>query len=67
MFTLEEQIAEVRRELALRKSCYSGWVRKGTLTRADATRQIHLMTEVLKTLQRIDVEQRQLLLFTTHI
>jgi hypothetical protein len=66
MFTLEEQIAEVRRELALRKSCYPAWVRKGTLTQADATRQIHLMAEVLKTLQRIDVEQRQLALFTTH-
>jgi hypothetical protein len=62
MCTLEEQIAEVRRELELRRKCYPGWVRKGTLTQAAATRQLHLMAEVLNTLQRVSGEQ-QLALF----
>ena len=63
MFTLAEQIAEVQREIALRKTCYQAWVRKGTLTAADAKRQIAVMREVLRTLQLIDFAQRQLPLF----
>jgi len=66
MFTLEEQIAEVKREIGLRKACYPAWVRQGKLTQAEASRQLQLLVEVLKTLHRIDVEPRQLSLFTTH-
>jgi hypothetical protein len=61
--SLADQIREVERELALRRNCYPGWVRKGTLTQAAATRQLHLMAEVLKTLQRVGGEQQQLGLF----
>jgi hypothetical protein len=63
MYTLEEQIAEVQREIALRKACYPAWVKKGTLDPTDAKRQIALMQEVLKTLRLVDVAQRQLPLF----
>jgi len=63
MFTLEEQIAEVKREILLRKACYPAWVKHGKLTQAEASRQLQLMVEVLKTLHRLDVEQRQLALF----
>src|SRR5215510_415405 len=63
MFTLEEQMAEVQREILLRKACYPTWVRNGKLTQAEASRQLQLMVEVFKTLHRIDVEQRQLSLF----
>jgi hypothetical protein len=65
MFTLEEQIAEVKREILLRRACYPAWVRSGKLTQADASRQLHLMIEVLKILHRLDVEQRQMSLFGT--
>jgi hypothetical protein len=63
MFTLEEQIAEMKREILLRKACYPVWVKNEKLTQAEASRQLQLMVEVLKTLHRLDVEQRQLALF----
>jgi hypothetical protein len=63
MFTLEEQIAEVQREIVLRKSVYPKLVARGKLTQAEASRQLQLMVEVLKTLRRLDVEQRQMSLF----
>jgi hypothetical protein len=63
MITLAEQIAEVQRELALRRRCYPGWVAKGTLDEGEATWRVLVLTEVLKTLMRLDAEQRQLSLF----
>ena len=66
MFTLEEQIAEVKREIMLRKACYPAFVKNGKLTQAEASRQLQVMVEVLKTLRRLDVEQRQLALFATN-
>ena len=63
MIPLAEQIAEVQRELALRKQCYPGWIKRGTLDAGDAKRQILVMEEVLRTLLRLDAEQRQLSLF----
>jgi hypothetical protein len=60
MFTLEEQIAEVQRAIGLRKACYPAWVKHGKLTQAEAARQLSLMIEVLKTLHRLDGEQRQM-------
>ena len=66
MITLEEQIAEAQRELALRRRCYPGWVKAGKLTHEDAYRQLAAMAAIvdsLKTLERLEVEQRQLSLF----
>ena len=66
MIPLEEQIAEARRELALRRALYPGWVKAGKLTHEDAYRQLAAMAAIvdsLKTLQRLEVEQRQLSLF----
>jgi hypothetical protein len=40
MFTLEEQISEVKREVVLRKACYPAWVKHGKLTQAEASRQL---------------------------
>ena len=60
---LTEQMAEVQREIALRKACYPAWVKKGTLDAADAKRQIAVMQAVLKTLTLVDFAQRQLSLF----
>jgi hypothetical protein len=58
MITLAEPIAEVQRELALRKQCYPGWVKNGTLDPDDAKRHIAIMQEVLKTLRLVDFAQR---------
>jgi hypothetical protein len=63
MITLAEQIAEVQRELALRKTCYPGWVQRGKLDAGEAKWRVLVLTEVLKTLQRLDAEQRQMALF----
>jgi hypothetical protein len=64
MIPLAEQIAEVQRELALRKQCYPGWIKRGTLDAGDAKRQLLVMEEVLRTLMRLDAEQRQMSLFS---
>jgi hypothetical protein len=56
MIPLAEQIAEVRRELALRKQCYPGWVKSGKLDPGDAKWQLLVMEEVLRTLMRLDAE-----------
>jgi hypothetical protein len=63
MIPLEEQIAEAQRELALRRRCYPGWVKTGKLTHEDANRQLLAMSEIVRTLERLEVEQRQLSLF----
>lgn len=48
--SLDEQIQEVRRELALRKNAYPRWIKNGTLKEADAERQIARMQAVHDTL-----------------
>jgi hypothetical protein len=63
MITLAEQIAEIQRELALRKQCYPGWVKRGKLDAGEAKWQLLVMEEVLRTLMRLDAEQRQMSLF----
>jgi len=63
MITLAEQIAEAPRELALRRQCYPGWVKAGKLDAGDAYYQLQAMEAIVRTLQRLDVEQRQLSLF----
>jgi len=63
MITLEEQIAEAQRELALRRQCYPGWVKRGTLDAGDAYYQLQAMEAIVRTLTRLEVEQRQLSLF----
>jgi hypothetical protein len=63
MVTLEEQIAEARRELALRRQCYPAWVKAGKLTHDEAYHQLAAMAAIVQTLQRLEVEQRQLSLF----
>jgi hypothetical protein len=63
MVTLQEQIAEAQRELALRKKCYPQWVKSGKLDAGDAKYQILCLEAIVRTLMRLDAEQRQLLLF----
>jgi hypothetical protein len=63
MITLAEQLAEARRELALRRKCYPAWVKSGKLTHEQAYHQLAAMAEIVRTLMRLDAEQRQLSLF----
>jgi hypothetical protein len=65
MISLEEQIAEAQRELALRRTCYPGWVKAGRLTHASASHQLAAMAAIVRTLMRLEAEQRQLSLFAT--
>src|SRR5262245_28618226 len=65
MITLAEQIAEAQRELALRKKCYPAWVKSGKLDAGEAKYQILVQEEIVRTLMRLDAEQRQLSLFGT--
>jgi hypothetical protein len=63
MIALAEQIAEAQRELALRRQCYPQWIKRGKLDPGDAQYQIRVMEEIVRTLMRLDAEQRQLSLF----
>ena len=65
MITLAEQIAEAQRELALRRKCYPQWVKSGKLDAGDAQYQIRVQEAIVRTLMRLDAEQRQLSLFGT--
>ena len=67
MVTLDEQIDEAQRELALRRQCYPQWVKSGKLDAGDAYYQLQAMEAIVKTLQRLEVEQRQLSLFGTRV
>lgn len=58
-FTIGEQIAEIKRELALRKNCYPKWI-GGRLTRAQADKQLGAMEAALKTLEKFKRYDEQL-------
>jgi len=63
MITLQEQIAEAQRELALQHSAYPKWIKAGKLDAGQAKYQILVQQEIVRTLMRLDAEQRQLSLF----
>lgn len=51
--TLDDQIAEVKPEIAMRKRVYPRWVSDGKLTQAKMDRQIANMEAVLVTLESV--------------
>ena len=53
MITLDDQLAEARRELALRKRCYPGWVTRGTMTEDQAEDHLAVQEAIVATLQRL--------------
>ena len=57
MITLDEQIAEAQRELALRDKCYPGWVKAGRLSMDEAYHRLAAMRAITKTLERLLMEQ----------
>ena len=58
MITLEEQIAEAQRELALRRKCYPQWIKSGKLDASDAHYQWQAQAAIVRTLMRLDAEQQ---------
>lgn len=51
--SIEDQLACVRREIAMRKSCYPGWVTRGKMSQKTAEKEIATMRSVETTLERI--------------
>lgn len=56
--TLDEQIAEVARECAMRERVYAGWVLNGRMKLEDSQRQIRRMRAVLATLEKLRSAER---------
>lgn len=51
--SIDDQIAEAERELAMRRSAYPRWVANGTLKADKADRQVKAMEAILGTLRRV--------------
>lgn len=65
MISLTEMVAEARRELALRRTCYPHWIKSGKLDMEAAMRRLQAMDAIVQTLTRLEIESRQLPLFRT--
>jgi hypothetical protein len=65
MIPLAAQIAEAQREVALWRQYEPAWIKRGKLDAGDAKPQILCMEEIVRTLMRLDAEQRQLSLCGT--
>ena len=55
--TIDEQIAEVKREIAMRQKVYPKWVESGSLQKPKADFQILVMEAVLIPLQAVAREK----------
>ena len=65
MYTIEEIICEIRRELRMRRNFYPVVIAKGDLDQAEAARRIDIMQEILEhylALEEDDREQGKLFL-----
>lgn len=56
--TLNEQIAEVARECAMRERAYGRWVTDGRLTALESATRIRRMRAALSTLETLRAQQR---------
>lgn len=52
--SLQEQVAEVERELRLRRNVYPSMISRGNLKESDARRRIEHLEAVLVTLKRLE-------------
>ena len=55
---LANQIAELKREIAIRKNTFPKWVAQGRMTQAKADQQIQDMTAALHTLLKLEEDSR---------
>lgn len=58
--TLGEQVAEIGRELGLRRGVYPKWVADGKLSQALADRQIECMDAAYKTLKWLHANEQKI-------
>lgn len=58
MIQLPEQIAAVKREIAMRQRAYPGFVQRGSMTQAKADHEIAAMEAVLATLEAVERKER---------
>ena len=65
MISLADQRAAAQREVRLRKATYPRLVHQGKMAPEEAEYQTRVMEAIVKTLHRLDAEQRQLSLFGT--
>jgi hypothetical protein len=61
--SLEEQIAECKRELKVRRACYPALVKSGKLSAEQARYQIACLYDAIKTLRQVEYNRKQLVLF----
>ena len=54
MIILAEQVAEARRELALRKRLYPKWVKRGDMIEGQAEYYVKAMEAIVATLTRLN-------------
>ena len=59
---LKDQIAEVGRELGMRKGVYAKWVASGKMTQEDSDRRIALMDAVYRTLKWLEANREKVLM-----
>ena len=59
MYTIEEIICEIRRELGMRQSFYSTVIAKGDLDQAEAARRIGIMQEILEHYLALEEDDRE--------
>jgi len=57
MSSLQEQIACVKREIAVRVNTYPRWVSSGRMKQHNADREISVMRDVLATLFEVEKER----------
>lgn len=60
MISLDQQISEVRRELALRSAVYPGLIAKKKMRQGEADLHVARMAAVLKTLEWLAVNETEI-------
>ena len=63
MISLADQLAAAQREVRLRKQTYPRLIEQGKMTAVEADYQIRVMEAIVKTLHRLDADERQMSLF----
>ena len=63
MISLEDQLKEARRELALRRTAYPKFIARGTMTQGQADYHLTVQAAIVETLQRLAEGEAQPSLF----
>jgi hypothetical protein len=64
VISLSDQLAAAQREVRMRKQTYPRLIEQGKMTTVEADYQIRVMEAIVKTLHRLDAEERQMSLFS---